>query len=222
MSESFFSNQEDSEIVAKDEAIGASGLQTLIASTTKLSTTVCEATLEPEDKWGNDAKLKVIHHVTENGAFKDHQVPHNLKIFDKDSKKRDKARADLLVYDKLGSGNILKKLKEVGAKKVLENHAFIIRELCGTSVVAEINLWEMDAEATDKDTGEKTTVNKDGSKLVRRGNNVKSVFNKDTMTTAIEDQRIIEFAQYDPDYSGSGASPQEDAFKDDGEDDIPF
>lgn len=224
MSESFFSDRKDDEITAKDEAIGASGLQTLIKKGTLLSTTVCEVTLEPANTFGKDgnaAHFKVMHHVTEKGEFKDHQVPQKLKIFDYNIKVRDKARELLLTYDKLGSGNILKKLKEVGAKKVLENDAFIIRELCGTDLVAEMNLWEMQRNVQNDQGTWVPGFNKDGSKLMREDNNVKSIFPKDHITTAIEDQIIIERAQNDP-ASPTAPSPQEDAFNNAIEDDIPF
>ena len=221
MSESFFSDRKDDDIVAKDEAVGASGLQTIIATGTRLATTVCEATMEPENNFGASKHLKIIHHVTDKGEFQDHQVAHKLHIFDSDLKKRDKARETLLTYDKLGSGNILKKLQEVGAKKVLENDAFLIRELCGTSCVAEMNYWNMPRKVQNEQGTWVDGFNKDGTPMINQGNNVKSIFHKDTMTTAIEDQRIVEFAQNDP-ASPTAPSPQEDAFKDDGEDNIPF
>ncbi len=218
MSDSFFSDRSDDDIVAKDEAVGASGLQTIIATGTRLATTVCEVTIEPENDYGNNKHLKIIHHVTDKGYFKDHQVAHKLHIFDDDSKKRDKARETLLTYDKFGSGNILKKLKEVGAKKVLDNDSFLIRELCGTSLVAEMNYWNMHRNVKNEQGVWVPGFNKDGSEMVNQGNNVKSIFNKDTMTTAIEDQKIIDFAQNDP-AAPSAPSPVEDGFDDD---DISF
>lgn len=136
---SFFKDSEGNTLEQTTEFVSG-GLQPLIPAETQLLCAIAGATWEPETQY-KGRTVKIMLHVVEKGEYKNFIVNDNLKVFDADPKKADKALNKLMTYDTLCKKRLF--AADKAGKDIVDDNGLLARALNGGELVATFDVWEL-------------------------------------------------------------------------------